>query len=67
MPKVSLIKPGTGSTQWGTNVGQNQVITLETVGHFMRFKIGFWEEKVNGDVTVIIGGNLMILGRGVEQ
>jgi hypothetical protein len=23
MPKVSLIKPGTGSTQWGTNVGQN--------------------------------------------
>ena len=23
MPKVTLIKPGTGSTQWGTNVGQN--------------------------------------------
>lgn len=23
MPKVSLTKPGTGSTQWGTNVGQN--------------------------------------------
>ena len=43
----------------------NQVITVETVGNFMRFKIGLWEEKVNGDVTVIIGGNLMILGRGV--
>lgn len=23
MPKVTLIKPGAGSTQWGTNVGQN--------------------------------------------
>ena len=42
----------------------NQVIQITTVGHFMRFKIGFWEEKVNGDVTVIIGGNLMIEGTG---
>ena len=66
MPKISLIKPGTGSTQWGTDVGQNWTdIKIETVGQFMRFKIGLWEEKVNGDVTVIIGGNLMILGCGV--
>ena len=42
----------------------NQVIQITTVGHFMRFKIAFWEEKVNGDVTVIIGGNLNIEGTG---
>jgi hypothetical protein len=42
----------------------NQVILITTVGHFMRFKIAFWEEKVNGDVTVVIGGNLLIEGTG---
>jgi hypothetical protein len=57
--------PAFTKIEQGSTYPVNQVITVETVGQFMRFKIGFWEEKVNGDVTVIIGGNLMILGRGV--
>jgi hypothetical protein len=57
--------PAFTKIEQGSTYPVNQVISVETVGHFMRFKVAFWEEKVNGDVTVIIGGNLLILGRGV--
>jgi len=58
------VTPAFTKIEQGSTYPMNQVISVETVGQFMRFKIGFWEEKVNGDVTVIIGGNLMIEGTG---
>ena len=60
------VTPAFTKVEQASSFPVNQLIQITTVGHFMRFKIAFWEEKVNGDVTVIIGGNLLILGRGVE-
>lgn len=48
----------------GSSYPIKEVAKIDTLGAFMRFKIGLWEEKVNGDVTVIIGGTLKITGTG---
>jgi hypothetical protein len=56
--------PAFTKIEQGSTYPMNQVISVETVGQFMRFKIGFWEEYIDSDVTVIIGGNLLIEGTG---
>lgn len=56
--------PAFAKIEQGSSYPIREVIKIDTLGAFMRFKIGLWEEKVNGDVTVIIGGTVKITGTG---
>ena len=58
------VTPAFTKVEQASSYPVSQLIQITTIGHFMRFKVAFWEEKVNGDVTVIIGVNLMIQGTG---